>query len=139
MRTVRDDEGDTYLLLKAATDSCLVRDPETGERFHLPAESVDVVGEDPLGVAARAVPDATRRLVVGARTDRALGLLVDVDDRGPLSVTEMLDGYDLCERDLHALLAEFTVAGLVEAVDAGGERAYRTTDDAAAALDRLTR
>ena len=33
MRTVRDDEGDRYLLVKRSAESSLVRDPETYENY----------------------------------------------------------------------------------------------------------
>ncbi|MFB6105394.1 MAG: hypothetical protein ABEJ70_00330 [Halobacteriaceae archaeon] len=139
MRTVRDADGHTYLLLKRSADACLVRDPESGERRHLPTDSVTVAGESPLDVAATAVPEATRRLVRAAHSDRGLGLLVDLRDRGPLPVTAMLADYDCCESDLHGLLAEFRAAGLVAEATVGGERGYRLTDDARVAVDALTR
>jgi len=135
MRTVRDDDGTRYLLLKESTESSLVRNPETGEQRHVPnadLESVD--GESPLATAAGAVPQAARRVLTAAHDDRALGLLVELDDRGPLSVQELLSAYDLCESDLHGLLGEFRAAGLLTEATVHGQRGYDTTETASDGL-----
>jgi len=138
MRTVRDADGDRYLLLKESSESSRVRDPETGEERHVPNDELEPVdGESPLEAAANAVPEAARRLVTAVPDRRALGLLVEVDDRGPLDVHVLLDAYDLCESDLHGLLAEFRAAGLVEEIDVAGRRGYRITDEGHDALARL--
>ncbi|MFC7045123.1 hypothetical protein ACFQH6_06560 [Halobacteriaceae archaeon GCM10025711] len=137
MRTVRDDEGNVYLLLKRSRESSRVRDPATGEERYLPNDRLEPVdGESPLETAARAVPAPVRRVLRVASTDRALGLLVELDRR-PRSVRELLDAYDLCESDLHGLLAECAVAGVVEETTVAGERGYRVTDEASDALARL--
>ncbi|MDS0220689.1 hypothetical protein NDI54_04900 [Haloarcula sp. S1AR25-5A] len=138
MRTVRDDDGTRYLLLKESTESSLVRNPETGEQRHVPnadLESVD--GESPLATAADAVPEAARRVLTAAHDDRALGLLVELDDRGPLSVQELLSAYDLCESDLHGLLGEFRAAGLLTEAKVHGRRGYDTTETASDGLAHL--
>jgi DNA-binding IclR family transcriptional regulator len=75
--------------------------------------------------------------VTAAHSERALGLLVELADRGPVGIRDLLDAYDLCESDLHGLLAEFRAAGLVEERDVAGERGYdatETTREAVAAL-----
>ncbi|WP_254280080.1 DUF7346 family protein [Haloarcula marina] len=139
MRTVRDASGTHYILLKESKDASLVRDPETGAERHVQNADLEPVdSESPLATAAGAVPDAVRTVVTAAHDDRALGLLVEVADRGPLSVHELLDSYDLCESDLHGLLAEFRAAGLLEEVDVTGRRGYDTTPTADRAVDALT-
>lgn len=138
MRTVRDADGDRYLLLKESAESSRVRDPETGEERHLPNDDLEPLdGESPLATAADAVSDDARRLVTAVPDRRALGLLVELDDRGPLDVRVLLDSYDLCESDLHGLLGEFRAAGLVDEAEVAGRRGYRVTDAGHDALARL--
>lgn len=127
MRTVADDAGHRYLLLKRSSDSWLVRDPETGTDRHLPASSLVVVdGPAPLETAARGVPTAVES-AVPAPSDRALGLLAEIHRREPVSVRTLLSAYDLCESDLHGILAEFRAAGLLAETRVAGERGYETT------------
>jgi hypothetical protein len=138
MRTVRDDDGTRYVLLKESTESSLVRDPETGEQRHVPNADLEPVdGESVLATAAGAVPEAARRVLTAAHDDRALGLLVEIDDRGPLPVQELLSAYDLCESDLHGLLAEFRAAGLLTEAQVHGPRGYDTTETASDGLAHL--
>ncbi|AUV81095.1 hypothetical protein C2R22_05000 [Salinigranum rubrum] len=138
MRTVRDTDGTRYLLVKRSSDATLVRDPETGEETYLPNDELtEVEGLSALAVAASGVPDPVRRVVTAAHTEDALGLLVELTDRGPLPIRDLLSAYDLCESDLHGLLAEFRAAGLVRECDVAGERGYdatETTREAVAAL-----
>jgi hypothetical protein len=138
MRTVRDTTGTRYLLVKQSSDATLVRDPETGAERYLPNDELTTVeGVSALGVAASGVPEPVRRVVTAAHTEDALGLLVELADRGPIAVRDLLGAYDLCESDLHGLLAEFRAAGLVRETDAAGERGYdatETTREAVAAL-----
>ena len=135
MRTVRDDEGDRYLLVKRSTESSRVRDPETGEERYVDNDALTPVeGESPLETAARGVPEHVRRVVTVARDDRSLGLLAEIADCGPVGVRTLLDAYDLCESDLHGLLAEFRAAGLIEEARVAGERGYAATEQTAAAL-----
>jgi hypothetical protein len=137
MRTVRDGDGTRYLLLKESSDASLVRDPETGERRHLPNDELEAIDESPLVTAAETVDEPTRRLLAAVRDDRALGLLLEIDANGPVGVRFLLDAYDLCESDLHGLLAEFRAAGLIVEERVNGERGYDTTAQATATLDRL--
>jgi len=141
MRTVRDESGKRYVLLKESDESSRVRDPETGEeRYVANARLEPVEGVSPLVATARAVPEPVRRVLSATRDDRALGLLLEIDARGPVGVRALLE-YDLCESDLHGLLGEFRAAGLVEDVEAAsdgnGERGYATTETASEALERL--
>lgn len=131
MRTVADEAGTRYLLLKQSSDAWLVRDPATGTDRHLPAARLTVVdGTSPLETAARGVPTAVEA-TVSAPSDRALGLLAEIRRRGPVSVRTLLSDYALCESDLHGILAEFRAAGLLAETRVAGERGYETT----AALD----
>ena len=138
MRTVRDPEGGRYVLLKESEESSLVRDPETGERFHLSSDDLEPVdGTSPLVTAARGVPSPVRRVLSAVPEERALGLLFEIDAQGPVGVRSLLDGTDLCESDLHGLLAEFRAAELVEETRVGGNRGYETTALAERALEYL--
>lgn len=138
MRTVEDDDGDRYLLVKRSSESSLVRDPETGEERHLPNEALEAVDDAaPLETAAKAVQPAVRHLLTAVPNERALGLLVELDAAGPTDVRTLLDRYELCESDLHGLLAEFRVAGLIVEADVTGRRGYRTTEETSHALATL--
>ena len=72
-----------------------------------------------------------------ARDDRALGLLAEIESRGPIAVRDLLAAYDLCESDLHGLCAELRAAGLLAETEVAGERGYRTTERASEMLSRL--
>lgn len=137
-RVVRDENGDRYLLEKRSEESSRVRDPATGERLHLPNERLEPVADaSPLAVAAGGLSEAGVALVTGVPNERALGLLVELDTRGPTGVRAILDSSTLCEGDLHGVLAALQAAGLLAEVTVAGERGYETTDTASAALDRL--
>jgi len=139
MRTVRDEEGTRYLLLEESGDASLVRDPATGEKRHLPNDSIEPVdGESPLVTAGRAVPGPVRRLLTATPEERALGLLLEIRAREPVDVRTLLSLGDYCESDLHGVLAEFRAAGLVAETDATGVRGYGTTADGRAALAAVT-
>ena len=126
MRTVEDDDGDRYILLKESGESSLVRDPESGERRHVANEALQpVAGESPLVTAAGAVSEPIRALLTAVP-----------DERGPLGARALLE-YDLCESDLHGLLAEFRAAGLVAEAEVAGERGYETTERASEGLAHL--
>jgi hypothetical protein len=131
MKTVRDDSGEQFLLIKQSDDSCKVRNPETGEETYRDRDELEAVsGESPLETAARAVPESARRVLTATPDERALGLLVDLHERGPYSVRHLLDATDLCESDLLGVLTEFRAAGLVEETTVMGERGYATTEAA---------
>jgi hypothetical protein len=138
MRTVRDNEGDRYLLVKQSGDSSLVRDPDSGNEHYIANSDFDVVAdESPLSTAAAGIDPAVRRLLTATYDDQSLGLLVELVDRGPLSTVALLDSYDLCESDLHGLLAEFRAAGLVTEADSSGQRGYDATELAERAVEQL--
>jgi hypothetical protein len=139
MQTVEDEDGDRYILLKESEESSLVRDPDSGERRHVPNEALEpVAGESPLETAAGAVSEPARTLLTAVPDQRALGLLLELEERGPLGVRALL-AYDLCESDLHGLLAEFRAAGLVAETEVAGERGYETTEAASEGLASLRR
>jgi hypothetical protein len=149
--------GERYVLLKASGAAWLVRDPTTGERRYLPADRLERVDEPPLAAAADGVAPSLRRLLTAVRDERTLGLLVTVVDRwrtaadspedadadagrSATSVRWLLDATSLCESDLHGALAELEAADLLArtATDApGGGRAYRPTERALDAVERL--
>lgn len=137
-RTVRDGEGNRYVLLKESGESSLVRDPETGDRRHLPNDELErVAGESPLSTAARAVPETVLAAVTAVHDERALGLLLELDAEGPVAVRTLLSSYDLCESDVHGMLAELRAAGLVTEESVAGERGYASTDAASEAVEHL--
>lgn len=138
MRLVEDADGNRLFLLKESEDACLVRDPSTDERRHVPQADLEPAGGDPpLAAAAEAVPATLRTVLTALPDERALGLLLEIDARGPVSVRALLNGYDLCESDLHGLLTEFRAADLVAETRVGGERGYETTADTTEALAHL--
>lgn len=135
MRTVRDESGRRYLLLKESSDSSLVRDPETGEQRHVANDRLEPVdGESPLETASRAVPEPIRVVASAVHGDRSLGLLLEIDARSPVDVRTLTSAVDLCESDLHGLLSEFRAAGLVRETDVSGVRGYETTERASEGL-----
>jgi hypothetical protein len=137
VRTVEHD-GERYLLLKPSTDTSLVRDPETGETRHLPTDELTATGDPPLAIAATRVPDVTRRLVAGVHSEAALGLLVELDERGPIAVRDLLANTERCESDIHGLVGELRAAGLVAEADVDGQHGYRLTNPGRAGLRTLT-
>lgn len=137
-RTVRDEDGNHYVLLKRSSDASLVRDPETGDRLHLPNDELEIVeDESPLATTLRAVPEETVTLLTAVHDERALALLLELDAEGPIAVRTLLSAYDFCESDLHGLLGELRAAEFVEEHDVAGERGYSTTETATRALDRV--
>ncbi|MFB6218681.1 MAG: hypothetical protein ABEH77_05805 [Halobacteriaceae archaeon] len=126
MRPARDADGATVLVLERS-DPAVVYDPGAGERRAVPATDLDPVEGDPLAAAGSALAADL------ALADAALGVLADLA-ASPRPVRGMLDAYGRCESDLHGLLAELQAAGLVEETEVGGERGYRLTEDARAAL-----
>lgn len=138
MRTVRDDEERTFLLVKQSAESSLVRDPETGSERYLPNDELTVDAEaSPLATAAGGVPASVRRVLTAVPDERALGLLIELADRGPLAVRTLLGAYDLCESDLHGLLAECRAAGLIAEARVAGERGYDATETTQEAVSLL--
>ena len=138
MRTVRDQSGKRYILVKQSSDASRVRDPATGEERYLDNDDVEILeGESSLKTAARGVPAPVRRVLTAVPNDRALGLLLELAARGPLPAVSLLDAYDLCESDLHGLLGEFRAAGLVEETTVHGERGYDATALAREGVARL--
>lgn len=136
MRIVEHDD-ERYLLVKRSGESSLVRDPETGEERYLPNDELTLTGDSPLAVAAGSVPAEVRQLVTAVHSAEGLGLLVELDDRGPLAVREVLDSYDQCESDLHGLVGELRAAGILEERDVDGRRGYGLTESARRGLAEL--
>ncbi|MFC7204260.1 hypothetical protein ACFQJC_12105 [Haloferax namakaokahaiae] len=138
MRTVRGPDGRTYLLIKQSSDSSRVRDPETGDEQYFPNDELDAIsGESPLETAAHGIDAPVRTILTAVPNERALGLLVELVDRGEVPILDLLDSYDLCESDLHGLLVEFKLAGLIEEVELYGERGYAATAVAKEGIERL--
>lgn len=138
MKTVRDDDGTHYLLLKRSGEASLVRDPETGNECYVGNDRLEDADDiSPLETSARAIPDPVRAIVRTAHDDRSLGLLVELADRGPLSVRTLLSNTAYCESDLSGLLATLAAAGVITEVEVDDERGYELAEESAAALARL--
>lgn len=137
MRTVRDEEGEVYVLVKESGDSSLVRDPVTGAERHLPNHALEPAGgESALESLARVVPDDARTVLRACRADWHLGVLVALAD-GPMAARELLATADACESDLVGVLTEFRAAGLVTETTVHGERGYRLTETGEAGVEYL--
>jgi hypothetical protein len=137
MQTVRDEAGRRYLLLEQSGETSSVLDPVEGETREVKTAALDRVDEPPLETAALGVDDALRRVLTAVHDERALGLLLEIDRRGPVSVRTLLAESGLCESDLHGLLTEFRAAGMVAETDLAGGRAYDTTEACASGLEAL--
>lgn len=137
-QTVRDAEGNRYVLEKRSGDSSRVRDLQTGERRHLPnGELEPIEGEPRLIAAARSQGVTDVGAIDAVPSERALGLLVELDYQGPIDIRTMLSAYDLCESDLHGVLGELQAGGLIEETMVAGIRGYQLTNDGNATLDQL--
>jgi hypothetical protein len=137
MQTVRDAAGDRYLLVKRSAESSRIRDPETGTEEYRPNDALTFEDDAPISVQAAAVSDPIRRVVTAVHDERSLGLLIDLADRGPVPVVDLLATTDLCESDLHGLLGELRAGGLVTESDVHGERGYDATPVAQNAVASL--
>lgn len=137
MKTVRDDTGKHYLLLKHSDSASLVRDPDTGNECYVQNDRLESVDESPLETAARTVDSPVRTLLTAVHDERTLGLLVELDERGPLGIRTLLDTYDLCESDLHGRLSVLSASDLLAEVEVTGERGYRVTEECEQALEVL--
>ena len=137
MKTVQDDTGKRYLLLKQSEHASLVRDPENGNECYVQNDRLESLDESPLETAARTVPDAVRTLLSAVHDDQTLGLVIELAERGPLGVRTLLSSYDLCESDLHGRLTVLTAAGLLEETEVAGERGYRLTETGESALNAI--
>lgn len=127
MKSVQDDTGKRYLLLKRSEHASLVRDPETGNECYVQNDRLEDIDESGLETAARSVSEPVRTFLAAVHDETTLGLVIELADRGPLGVRTLLDAYDLCESDLHGRLTTLTSAGLLEETEIAGERGYRTT------------
>ncbi len=139
MKTVRDDTGKHYLLLKHSTSASLVRDPNTGNECYIQNDRLESVDESPLETAARTIDSPVRTLLTAVHDERTLGLLVELSERGPLGIRTILDAYDLCESDLHGRLSVLVASDLLTEVEieVTGERGYQITEQCEQALDVL--
>ncbi|ELY61584.1 DUF7346 family protein [Natronolimnohabitans innermongolicus] len=137
MKTVQDDTGKRYLLLKRSEHASLVRDPDSGNECYVQNDRLEDVDESPLETAARTVADPVRTLLTNVHDETTLGLLLELADRGPLGVRTLLDSYDVCESDLHGRLTVLSAAGLLEETEVAGERGYRITGDCERALEAI--
>ena len=138
MQTVRDGDGETYLIVKRSAESSRVRDPATGAERYVDNDDLRVVeGESPLATAASGVPEPVRRTLGAVRDERSLGLLAVVVDEGPIAAIDLLDAADMCESDLHGAVSEFRAAGLIDEAEIAGRRGYEATPVATEALALL--
>lgn len=138
MRTVRDGDGTELFLVKASSDASLVEHPATGDQYYVPNDRLSSVsGPSLLQTAATVLPESPPDALATVHDDRALGLLVELHDRGPLAIRAILDRYDLCESDVHGVTGELRAASLIESTSVGGEPGYELTHAATEALTAL--
>ena len=137
MKSVQDDTGKRYLLLKRSEHASLVRDPRNGNECYVQNDRLEDLDESPLETAARTVDDPVRTLLTAVHDESTLGLLIELAEQGPLGVRTILDAYDFCESDLHGRLTVLTAAGLLAETEVAGERGYRITDDCERALEAI--
>ncbi|MFC7214119.1 hypothetical protein ACFQO4_08505 [Saliphagus sp. GCM10025334] len=139
MKPVRGDDGTRYLLVKRSSDSSLVRDPTTGEERYVDNARLEPLPElSALELATQAVDDDVRPLLLSIHDERTLGLVLELAERGPLGVREILGYSDFCESDLHGRLTVLTAGGVLEETEVGGERGYAISDSARRGLEVLT-
>lgn len=135
MKTVRDDDGTVYHLLKRSGETSLVRDPETGEEHVLDTDRLEpCAGATNLERAADTLDPALRAMLRSVHDDETLGLLVELHDRGPLAVVAILERSSWCESDLAGRLGQLQLAGLIEEAAVAGERGYRLTAEGTRAV-----
>ncbi|NUB91759.1 hypothetical protein HT576_12105 [Haloterrigena sp. SYSU A121-1] len=137
MKSVQDDTGKRYLLLKRSEHASLVRDPQNGNECYVQNDRLEDVDESPLETAARTVSGPVRTLLTTVHDEATLGLLVELAERGPLGVKTILDADVFCESDLHGRLTVLTSAGLLAETEVAGERGYRVTDECRRALEAI--
>lgn len=138
MRIVRDDDGDRYVLLERSGEASRVRDPATGNECYVGNDRLEPVDDaSVLETTARTVTGPVRRLVTSVHEERSLGLLLELDRRGPTRVRTIVEATDVCESDLHGMLASLNAAGLLAQTTVNGERGYRVTDACERALSVL--
>lgn len=137
MKSVQDDTGKRYLLLKRSEHASLVRDPRNGNECYVQNDRLEDVDESPLETAARTVPGPVRTLLTTVSDEATLGLLIELAERGPLGVRAILDADAFCESDLHGRLTVLTTAGLLDETEVAGERGYRITDECRRALEAI--
>jgi hypothetical protein len=138
VQPVRDEDGNRLVLRKESGDTALVYDPDTGDERHVERSTLTPIEVSPLEAAAEAaLDDEVRDLVLAIPNERALGLLVTLADRGPLSVRTLLAETTFCESDLSGLLASLTAAGLLSEQTDAHQRHYTVTERGRRALDHL--
>lgn len=137
-RTVEDADGNRYLLIKQSSESSLVREPETGDRRHIPNEELTVLDDvSTVDTVLGSLSGDIVSVVTAVHDERMLALVHELDAEGPMAVRTLLSAYDFCESDLHGMLAELTAGGLISETRVAGERGYETTERASGALDAL--
>jgi hypothetical protein len=134
MRPVADADGRPCLLLQVTEDGSDVRDLETGERRQVPTASLTVLGADPLVATAADDGNAVPESLAPAASGLARSLLLELHLGGPRPVRTLLGETNLCESDLHGVVADLRAAGLVREVRVDGQRGYGLTDAADDAL-----
>ena len=135
MKTVQDDDGKRYVLVKRSDEASLVRDPATGNECYVGNDRLELLeGVSPLETAAAGVSEPVRRVLGTVHDDQSLGLLLELADHGPRSIRTILSATDFCESDLHGRLATWLAADLLAEATVHGERGYQVTEDCERAM-----
>lgn len=136
-RIVRDSDGRRYVMDTEGPDTSRVWSLETGTIRQVPTADLEPVdGQASLEAIAQSIEPTDDSSLDAAPNTAALGLLVELDRRGPMAVRAMLSEYDICESDLHGILGELTAAGLLEKDLVTGMRGYSLTDEARDAIEQ---
>ncbi|OVE86050.1 DUF7346 family protein [Natronolimnobius baerhuensis] len=137
MKTVQDDTGKRYLLLKQSTQASLVRDPDTGNECYIQNDRLESSDESTFETLAQTISPAVRTLLTNVHDETTLGILLELEARGPLSVRALLEADTCCESDLHGRLTVLSSADLIDETAVGGERGYRLTEECTTALEAI--
>ena len=138
MTIVEDDIGRRYLVVKRSSSASLLQSLETGERAYHSNDSFESIEEERFDGD---IPEELRTLLadnaIHFNDYRLLKVVTLLQDGNPVMIRTILAQTTLCESDLFAILRELEIAGLVEEVTIGDERARQLTPTAKAALDQL--
>lgn len=137
-RTVEDPDGNRYVLEEHEEPESRVFDPASGTRQQLPTDDLTPVDEPPqLAAMARSLGPGSVFRFDGVHDERSLGLVLELERRGPSAVRTLLDMTTLCESDLHGYLGELQAGGLIREETVHGERGYALTETAMSRLSEL--
>jgi hypothetical protein len=126
--------GHLHLVIERADDRVRVRSVSSGEERWVHRETLKRPDGSVLELAGRQTPFTSADLP-GVHTEAGVGMVVLLARNGPTAVPALLGALELCESDLHGLLAELEAGGALSRTETAGRGAYRLTDAAAKTVD----